>query len=87
VNAIPTSGEDLSAQLSAAKAQILKLTEKAEEQVLRQRKSDAVNKDSRERLSTGTTGMGIQQQPAEGVPVPIVVALCLLSFLLAYFLF
>ena len=86
-NAIPTSGEDFKAQLAEAKAQIVKLKEQAEEQVLRQRNSDAVNKDSRERIGTGSTGMGVQQQLAEGVPVPIVAALCLLSFLLAYFFF
>ena len=86
-NAIPTSGEDLKAQLNEAKATILRLKQQAEEQVLRQRKSDAVNQDSKERITTGTTGMGIQQLPAEGVPVPIVAALCLLSFLLAYFFF
>lgn len=84
---MPTSTEDLRAQLSEAKAQILKLKQQAEDQGLRQRKSDAVNQDSRERITTGTTGMGIQQQPADGVPVQIVAALCLLSFLLAYFLF
>jgi hypothetical protein len=86
-NAVPTSGEDLKAQLAQAKATITRLTQQTEEQGLRQRKTDAVNQDSRERISTGTTGMGIQQQPAEGVPVQIVAALCLLSFLLAYFLF
>lgn len=86
-NAIPTSGEDVKAQLAEAKAQILKLKEQAEQQVLRQRKSDTVNQDSRNRIGTGTTGMGVQQQLAEGVPVPIVAALCLLSFLLAYFFF
>ena len=86
-NSIPTSGDDLRAQLSEAKATISHLKEKAEEQVLRQRKTDAVNQDSRERITTGTTGMGIQQQPADGVPVQIVAALCLLSFLLAYFFF
>lgn len=86
-NAIPTSGEDLKAQLAEAKATISKLSQQAEEQVLRLRKSDAVNQDSRERITTGTTGMGVQQQPAEGVPVPIVAALCLLTFLLAYFFF
>ena len=85
-NAIP-SGEDVKAQLAEAKAQILKLKEQAEEQVLRQRKSDALNQDSKARISTGTTGMGVRRQPAEGVPVPIVAALCLLSFLLAYFFF
>jgi hypothetical protein len=84
---VPISTEDLRAQLSEAKAQILRLKQQAEDQVLRQRKSDAVNQDSRERITTGTTGMGIQQQPADGVPVQIVAALCLLSFLLAYFFF
>lgn len=86
-NSIPFSGEDVKAQLAEAKATISRLTQQAEEQVLRQRKSDAVNRDSKERITTGTTGMGVQQQPAEGVPVPIVAALCLLSFLLAYFFF
>ncbi|KAI9815067.1 MAG: phosphatidylinositol-binding protein scs2 [Pycnora praestabilis] len=86
-NAIPTSGEDFKAQLTDAKATISKLRQQAEEQGLRQRKSDAVNQDSRERITTGTTGMGVQQQPANGVPVQIVAGLCLLSFLLAYFFF
>ena len=86
-NAVPTSSDDLRSQLVQAKATIAKLTQQAEEQGLRQRKVDAINQDSRERITTGTTGMGVQQQPAEGVPVQIVAALCLLSFLLAYFLF
>ncbi|KAL8763781.1 MAG: hypothetical protein Q9184_000483 [Pyrenodesmia sp. 2 TL-2023] len=86
-NAMPTSGEDLRAQLANAKAEISRLTSQNEEQGLKQRRSDAVNQDSRERITTGTTGMGIQQQPADGVPVQIVTALCLLSFLLAYFFF
>ncbi|MCJ1259812.1 phosphatidylinositol-binding protein scs2 [Lignoscripta atroalba] len=86
-NAIPTSSEDVQRQLAEARATIAKLRQQAEDQVLRLRKSDAVNQDSRERISTGTTGMGVQQQPSEGVPVQIVAALCLLSFLLAYFFF
>ena len=86
-NALPTSGDDVRAQLAQAKATIERMTQQSEEQGLRQRKMDAVNQDSKERITTGTTGMGIQQQPAEGVPVQIVAALCLLSFLLAYFLF
>lgn len=86
-NAIPTSGDDLRAQLSEAKATILKLRQQGEDQGLRQRTAEAVNQDSRERITTGTTGMGIQRQPADGVPVQIVAALCLLSFLLAYFFF
>ncbi|KAL8681543.1 MAG: hypothetical protein Q9186_002359 [Xanthomendoza sp. 1 TL-2023] len=85
--AVPTSGEDLRAQLANAKTTISQLSQQTEEQLLRQRKSDAVNHDSRERITTGTTGMGVQRQPADGVPVQIVAALCLLSFLLAYFFF
>lgn len=86
-NAIPTSTEELQAQLAEAKATIARMTSQKEEQGLRQRKTDAVNQDSRERITAGTTGMGIQQQPADGVPVQLVAALCLLSFLLAYFFF
>ena len=86
-NSVPTSGDDVRTQLAQAKATIARLTQQSEEQGLRQRKTDAVNQDSRERITTGTTGLGVQQQPADGVPVQIVAALCLLSFLLAYFLF
>ncbi|KAL9001189.1 MAG: hypothetical protein Q9169_000373 [Polycauliona sp. 2 TL-2023] len=85
--AIPTSAEDLRAQLADAKATISRMTQQADEQGLRQRKADAVNQDSRERITTGTTGMGIQQPSADGVSVQLVAALCLLSFLLAYFFF
>ncbi|KAL8693679.1 MAG: hypothetical protein Q9218_001536 [Villophora microphyllina] len=86
-NAFPMSGDDLKGQLADAQATIARLKQQTEEQSLRQRKSDAVNQDARERITTGTTGMGVQQQPADGVPVQIVATLCLLSFLLAYFLF
>lgn len=86
-NVIPTSGDDLRAQLSEAKETILKLRQQGDEQSLRQRTVEAVNQDSRERITTGTTDMSIQQQTADGVPVQIVAALCLLSFLLAYFFF
>ncbi|KAL8953535.1 MAG: hypothetical protein Q9222_000593 [Ikaeria aurantiellina] len=85
--AIPASADDLRAQLADAKTTISRLTQQAEEQGLRQRKSDAVNQDSREKITTGSTGMDMQQQIADGVPVQIVTALCLFSFLLAYFLF
>lgn len=86
-NAAPKSGEELHSQLDQVKASALNLKNQGEEQVLKQKKSDAASQDSRERITTGTTGMGIQQQPADGVPVQIVAALCLLSFLLAYFFF
>ncbi|MCJ1485330.1 phosphatidylinositol-binding protein scs2 [Schaereria dolodes] len=86
-SAIPTSSQDIQQQLANAKATVAKLQQQVEKQGLQQRKGDAVNQDARERISTGTTGMGVQQQPSEGVPVQLVAALCLLSFLLAYFLF
>ena len=86
-NAVPTDSEDIKAQLAQAREQNRALTAQVEEQGLKQRKADAVNQDARERITTGKTGMGIQQQPADGVPVQIVAALCLLSFLLAYFFF
>lgn len=86
-SAIPTSSDELKAQLAEAKAQITRLTQQTQEQGLRQRKSDAVNQDSKERITTGTTGMGIQQSPASGVPVQVVAGLCLLCFLIAYFFF
>ncbi|MCJ1402831.1 phosphatidylinositol-binding protein scs2 [Xylographa trunciseda] len=84
---VASTGQTLQQQLDAAKATIAQLRQQAEDSGLRQRKSDAVNQDSRERITTGTTGMGVQTQPADGVPVQIVAALCLLSFLLAYFFF
>jgi len=86
-NAIPTSTGDLQAQLSEAKAQILKLKQQVEQHGLRQRKGEAVVQDSRDTATAGRAGMGVQQAPAGGVPVQIVAALCLLCFLIAYFLF
>ena len=84
---VPTSSEELKQQLAQAKDKIATLTSQVQDQGLRQRKTDAVSQDARERLSTGTAGVGFQQQPSDGVPVQMVAALCLLSFLLAYFFF
>ncbi|KAL8744910.1 MAG: hypothetical protein Q9190_002891 [Brigantiaea leucoxantha] len=83
----PTSSEDLRAQLADANTLISKLRQQSEEQGLRQRKGDAVSEDVKRPFTTGTTGTSIQQQAADGVPVQMVAALCLLSFLLAYFFF
>ncbi|KAF2467010.1 MSP domain-containing protein [Lindgomyces ingoldianus] len=85
-NALPTSSTDLNAQLAEAKATIAKLRQQLSEQSgtgLRQRKTGG----GQEPTGKLTTGMGVQQAPAGGVPVQIVAALCLLSFLIAYFLF
>lgn len=83
-NAIPTSTEELQAQLAEAQATISRLTSQAAESVgLRQRKGDASSVSS----SGQSTAYGSQQTAPSGVPVPIAAALCLLSFLLAYLLF
>ncbi|KAF2178107.1 MSP domain-containing protein [Zopfia rhizophila CBS 207.26] len=84
--AIPTSSDDLKAQLAEARAAIGKLQQQIQETSgtgLRQRKAEPA-RESKEKLSTA---MGAQHAPAGGVPVQIVAALCLLSFLLAYFFF
>ena len=80
-NAVPTSTEELKQQLAQAKATIANMTS---DQGLRQRKVGATGQESSKGISAGLTA---QQQQANGVPVQIVAALCLLSFLLAYFFF
>lgn len=83
-NAIPVSQEDLKAQLEEAKATIARLTQQASEATgLRQRKTDSTQ-DSKSQLSTAAR---TQAPPAGGVSVQITALLCLLSFLIAYFLF
>ena len=77
----------MKAQLAQANEKIKSLTGQVQDQGLRQRKAEGVAKDSKDRITSGLTGQGVAQQPAEGVPVQIVAALCLLSFLLAYFFF
>ncbi|KAH7389534.1 PapD-like protein [Phaeosphaeria sp. MPI-PUGE-AT-0046c] len=83
-NAIPVSQDDLKAQLEEAKATIARLTAQASEATgLRQRKAEPTH-DSKSQLSTATH---TQTAPAGGVSVQITALLCLLSFLVAYFLF
>jgi hypothetical protein len=73
----------LRVQLEEAKATISRLTAQASEATgLRQRKTDS--SQGKSQLATATQP---QTTPAGGVPVPITAGLCLLSFLLAYFLF
>jgi hypothetical protein len=81
--AMPSSG-DLQAQLDEAKAQIARLTQQAGEATgLRQRKTEPT-RESKQQLSAA---MDTRQAPAGGVSVQITALLCLVSFLLAYFLF
>jgi hypothetical protein len=78
-NAVPTSYEDLKAQLAQAQATIASYSQ---EGGVRMRKAAGASGDN-----TATSDIGVRQQAAEGVPVQIVAALCLLSFLLAYLFF
>ncbi|KAL8828933.1 MAG: hypothetical protein Q9191_002303 [Dirinaria sp. TL-2023a] len=87
VNTLPKSTADLRQQLADVKAELAQTIEEREEIVQRQKRLDAISQDARGRITTGTAGMGVQQQPSDGVPVQIVAALCMLSFLLAYFFF
>jgi uncharacterized protein (UPF0303 family) len=83
-NAIPVSQADVNAQLAEAKATIARLTQQASEASgLRQRKTESTT-DSKSQLSTAAH---TQTAPAGGVSVQITALLCLVSFLLAYFLF
>ncbi|KAF2117842.1 PapD-like protein [Lophiotrema nucula] len=81
-NAVPTSSDDLQRQLADAKSTIADLRTKLESSAsgLRQRKPESA-KEAKEQLATA-----IQQAPG-GLSVQITAALCLLSFLIAYFFF
>ena len=85
--AASSTSETLQQQLEAAKATIAQLRDQMRDDGVRERKGSAVKQDAQDRATTGTTGLGVPTQPADGVPVQIVAALCLLSFLLAYFFF
>jgi hypothetical protein len=83
-NAVPTSRSELESQLAEAKATIDSLREQVKSSSgLRQRTKTEPTEESKSQLLTAER----VQAPAGGVPVQIVAGLCLLSFLLAYFLF
>lgn len=67
-------------QVSAASSTVKQAKDAAAEGI-RQRKPDSTTVDR----VTGATGM--QQEASQGVPMQLVAALCLLSFLIAYFFF
>ena len=82
--AIPTTQEELQAQLADAKATIAKLKQQAETSSgLRQRKAEPT-REAKEHLQTTTS---TEPGPTGGVTVQLTAILCLLSFLIAYFLF
>ncbi|KAJ6002720.1 hypothetical protein N7451_005267 [Penicillium sp. IBT 35674x] len=79
VNSLPSS-EDLKAQLADANAQIQRLKDRLADQGLRQRKTGGEKAAPTAMQQTHTQG-------ATGVPLQAVAALCLISFLIAYFFF
>ncbi|KAL4889035.1 MSP domain protein [Aspergillus ambiguus] len=82
-SAASSSVDELKSQLSDAKTQIQNLKDRLADQGLRQRKIGGETEKS-----GGSVVQQQQTQSAEaGVPVQIVAGLCLLSFLIAYFLF
>ncbi|EMC97635.1 hypothetical protein BAUCODRAFT_575649 [Baudoinia panamericana UAMH 10762] len=86
-SAIPTSQADLQKQLDAANAQIKSLQQQATEG-LRQRNIISGDEKKAADGSSSTTTTSLQNRPAPGgVPVQYVALLCLVCFLLAYFLF
>jgi len=77
-NAVPKNQDDVNQQLSAAQARIKDLTNQLSDPQVRQRKIG----DAQEKVQTMT-----QQVQDTGVPLHIVAALCLVSFLIAYMFF
>lgn len=75
------SGDDVAAQLAEANAQIQRLKDRIADQGLRQRKTGG------EAPAAPATIQQSHTQTESGVSVQTVAALCLLSFLIAYFFF
>ncbi|KAL7268162.1 phosphatidylinositol-binding protein scs2 [Rhizina undulata] len=84
----PNQGQsgDIVSQLAEARATISKLEDQLKEQVVRQRKSEAVTSYSKGGAGNGNAAMTVSQAP-EGIPVQICAALCLVAFFIAWFFF
>ena len=81
-NAVPTSQEDLKAQLEEAKATITRLRAQAEEGLRQRKPQEAAQK------AVDSVQQSMQNAPAPGgVPVQIVAGLCLLCFIIAWLFF
>ena len=97
-NAVSATGSTLQQQLDSAKETIVSLKEQIQSQNLRQRQSAASGSDIKDRsvqpgsssstsAPSTTTGVAVRSHTSDGVPVQMVAALCMLSFLIAYFFF
>ena len=96
-NTVSETGTTLQQQLDSAKQTIISLKEQIQSQNLRQRQA-ASGVDIKDRsvqpgssssssAPSTTTGVAIRSHTSDGVPVQMVAALCMLSFLIAYFFF
>lgn len=77
-NAVPKNQDDLNQQLAAAQARIKDLSNQLSDPQVRQRKVA----ETQEKVQ-----QVVQQSQDSGVPLHIVAALCLVSFLIAYLFF
>lgn len=77
-NSVPQNQDELKRQLAAAQAQITQLKDQASEG-LRQRKLDP--------KSVSEQANQVAQKAPGGISVPLAAMLCLVAFLIAYFLF
>ncbi|PUU75696.1 PapD-like protein [Tuber borchii] len=81
------SGPDMSIRLAEAQATIAKLQQQLNEQSIREEASTAMTPDPQERTAEGSAGLSLVAHPPEGISVQVCAAMCLATFLLAYFFF
>lgn len=99
-NGRPTTANDgnTSSELAAARATIARLevelnnaTARLDSELnsvgSRLRRTAGAAADAKGRVTEGAAGMGVMTHPPEGIPVQICAALCLATFLLAWFFF
>jgi len=85
----PTTANDEhnSLELATARATIIRLEQELNSANVRLRKTASAASDGKGRVTEGVAGMGVTTHPPEGIPVQVCAALCLFTFLLAWFFF
>lgn len=77
----------MSIRLAEAQATIAKLQQQLNEQSIREEANAAMTSDPQERTAEGSAGLSLVAHPPEGISVQVCAAMCLATFLLAYFFF
>jgi len=77
----------MSIKLAEAHATITKLQQQLKEQSIREEANAAMALDPNERIAEGNVGLNLVAHPPEGISVQACAAMCLATFLLAYFFF